>query len=164
MIRHFAYGSNLLPARLAARVPVIRDLGACRVPGFVLRFHKRGADGSGKADLTWTGRATDVVHGALLELTADAACRLDNWERGYRRHSVETDGAGPAFAYVADPALCDPGLLPFDWYLALILAGARIRGLPAGWLAGLAAQPVRIDSDHARASAARVLLGNGQGT
>lgn len=163
VIRHFIYGSNLLPARLAQRAEIAHDLGACRLPGWALRFHKRGADGSAKADIVRTGCATDVVHGALVELRAAEAARLDGFERGYRRHSVAIDGLGLAFAYVADAVQQDPRLVPYDWYVALIVAGARARKLPGDWLMALADRPVQADPDPARAALARALLHGSQG-
>jgi hypothetical protein len=158
VLRHFVYGSNLLPARLAARITIARDLGACRVSGWTLRFHKRGGDSSAKAAIVKTGCARDVVYGALVELTPAAAQRLDDYEHGYVRSTVLLDDAGSAFAYTAESGRHAPGLLPFAWYVELILAGANARRLPADWLAVLAAQPVCVDPDTARAAAARALL------
>ncbi|TNF88372.1 MAG: gamma-glutamylcyclotransferase, partial [Gammaproteobacteria bacterium] len=39
---YFAYGSNMSPARLQARVPSARPLGVYRLKGHRLSFHKRG--------------------------------------------------------------------------------------------------------------------------
>ena len=47
---YFAYGSNLHPERLRERVPSAESLGVARLEAHVLRFHKRGRDGSGKCD------------------------------------------------------------------------------------------------------------------
>lgn len=43
---YFAYGSNMLAARLTAR-----RLGIATLPAWQLRFHKVGSDGSGKGDI-----------------------------------------------------------------------------------------------------------------
>ena len=50
-VRYFAYGSNLVMARLRARVPVFGLIGPARLPAMRLTFDKRGSDGSGKANL-----------------------------------------------------------------------------------------------------------------
>ena len=43
---YFAYGSNMLTARLHKRCPSARILGTAVAPGLVLRFWKRSKDGS----------------------------------------------------------------------------------------------------------------------
>mgnify|MGYP002623607894 FL=1 len=57
----FTYGSNMhiarLRARVASAVPVERGV----VAGRRFAFHKRGLDGSGKADAFYTGDAADCV-------------------------------------------------------------------------------------------------------
>ena len=70
----FAYGSNLCVERILARVRSTRVLTVARLEGHALRFHKRGRDGSAKADAWSSGDPRDVVWGVVYELaTADKA-------------------------------------------------------------------------------------------
>ena len=55
-------------ARLKARVPSARKLGRGALHQHRLRFHKRGADGSAKANAFYTGDTADIVHGVLFEI------------------------------------------------------------------------------------------------
>ena len=50
-LNYLAYGSNLFPPRLSARIGIRGVLGTIELPGYQLRFNKRGADGSGKCSL-----------------------------------------------------------------------------------------------------------------
>lgn len=160
MHRYFAYGSNLLPRRLHARVAIAADLGGCPLWGWRLCFHKRGRDGSGKGDIV-RGSADDVVHGAVYVLDDAARRELDRIEgvgHGYRIESLELAAHGSAFCYVAEAAHIDAGLTPFDWYLSLVRAGARVRGASAAYLADLDRIPTQRDPDPQRAEAAWALL------
>jgi len=160
MHRYFAYGSNLHPHRLAARVPIVADLGPAQLPGWALRFHKRGRDGSGKGDIV-TGDTSETVHGAVYLLDRAARVQLDEIEGvgcGYRVHEIALKGVGRVFCYRADAAYVDPDLQPFDWYLALVRAGARYRAAPAAYLAWLDGLPTRRDSDADRIAAANAVL------
>ena len=150
-IRYFAYGSNLHPARLGARLTAPRLLGIARLDAHVLRFHKRGRDGSGKCSIA-PGRG--CVHGALYALdVADkqALDRIEGVGAGYASIDVELAGNGVASTYVAMADAIDDSLEPFDWYLALVIAGARFQGFPADYLAALGAVSARPDPDPARA-------------
>ena len=144
----FAYGSNMLPARLAARCATARLVGPGHATGFAIRFDKGGMDGSGKATL-WPGPA--AVPGVLYRLSDADLVTLDAYEgvgRGYARREIDIltpDGPARAYAYIADQPV--EGLLPFDWYVALILAGALIHALPSDHLAMLAAVPHQPDPD-----------------
>ncbi len=61
---YFAYGSNMTSARLRARIPSARSVGAARIDGRRLVCNKRGRDGSGKANLCASpgGEAWGVVY------------------------------------------------------------------------------------------------------
>ena len=80
---YFAYGSNMLPARLQRRCGSARLVGCAEATGFDLKFSKVSNDGSGKATLL---KADDVLTpGALFEI---ASCDLDALD------SAEGAGAG----------------------------------------------------------------------
>lgn len=136
---YFAYGSNMLTARLARRVPSARPLGVARLRGHVLRFHKRGDDGSGKCNAFRTGRDADLVHGVLFEVDGGRLARLHAAEGpGYEFGEVEVepeDGAPvAAVTYRARSAWLDDALAPYTWYQAFVVAGAREHGLPRDYV------------------------------
>ncbi len=113
------------------------------LPGHDLRFNKRGQDGTGKANAFPSGRATDSVWGALVDLDWSDLSALDRFEPGYSRVTVGLlTGGGrmtSAQTYFAEVDVIDPGLEPFDWYLDLVVRGARARGLPDDYIDGLGA-------------------------
>ena len=136
---YFAYGSNMLYARLARRVPSARPLGAARLHGHVLRFHKHGADGSGKCNAFATGREADITHGALYEVDESRLARLHAAEGpGYEfvTVTVDSDALGPvrAASYRARIAWLDDALAPYTWYQAYVVAGARENDLPQDYI------------------------------
>ncbi len=141
MALYFAYGSNMLAARLQARCPSAQIVGPAEAQGFDIAFDKIGQDGSGKATLF--AAVGQLVHGALFRLGDDDLTELDRVEgvgRGYDRISITVmrNGQGmDATAYLAPSAWRRAGLLPFDWYLGLVLAGAHEQRLPMAWIARL---------------------------
>jgi len=136
-IVYFAYGSNMVTARLRERAPSATPIGIGRLPGHVLSWDKRSRDGSGKCDAEATGRNGDVIWGVLFELDAQDKPALDRAEGvgvGYVETLVTilTDhGAVDALTYCATEK--DPALRPYRWYKALVVAGAREHQLPADY-------------------------------
>jgi gamma-glutamylcyclotransferase len=155
-IHYFAYGSNMSLARLAARVPSARLLGVATLAGHALRFHKPGSrDGTGKCDAFATGRADDVVAGALYSMFGSELPQLDAVEgagRGYERRKVPVrtaEGATvDAETYIATATA--PGLRPLDWYKEHVLRGARALGLPPAYVAAIEAVAADADADAGR--------------
>jgi len=139
---YFAYGSNLSSARLRERVVSARALGPARIAGYRLALDKRGADGSGKANLARDPGAR--VWGVVYSIEVEHWERLDACEPGYGRVEVEVwtpERSLVAETYLARVRTDDP--VAFDWYKRLILEGAREHGLPADWIETLAALPER---------------------
>jgi hypothetical protein len=170
-MKYFAYGSNLLLARLQERTPSATRLGRGRLSTHRLRWHKRGVmDGSGKCDAFQTGDAAALVWGALFEIGNTERVGLDDAEglgRGYRATEVSLEtAAGPqtAFTYVATPDAIDGSLTPFDWYRDLVVAGAYESGLPAEYIDTLTSVTASEDRDHLRSTHHRRLLGVGPRT
>ncbi len=164
-MRYFAYGSNLLLARLGERTPSARRIERGSLSAHRLCWHKRGAlDGSGKCDAFLTGDTADMVWGALFEIADIERARLDAAEgigRGYRDTQVRIDtahGMLTAFAYVATPDAVDATLAPFGWYRDLVVAGARESALPDRYISALAAVTTVADPDEERARRHRRLL------
>ncbi len=77
------------------------------------------------------------VWGVIFEILDDQKPALDRIEglgRGYdqvRLPVTTPDGeTHHAWLYRADPSAIDPDIVPFRWYVDLVLAGAREHGLP----------------------------------
>lgn len=151
---YFAYGSNMFSPRLRARCPSARFVTTAGADCHDLRFDKMGLDDSGKGNLV-PGPNGHHVHGALFELDASDTALLDGFEGpGYRRDDTfsvrrrDTGGEIVAATYIATSRR--DGLRPFDWYLALILAGALEHGLPVAQTHALRATPTQPDPDPIR--------------
>lgn len=140
VLLYFAYGSNLLPRRLQARVPSARPRRTVQISGWSLRFHKRGQDGSAKCNLLRTGVSADIAHGAVYEIAADERAHLDRAEglgHGYELAWLELEELGRVFLYCAAETHIDERLRPFTWYKDYVTAGARHHGFPAGYIASI---------------------------
>lgn len=170
---YFAYGSNLLAERLTARCPSARVIGSVSVAGWRLAFQAKSFDGSGKATMV-RGEADDVVHGRLYEIAVadrDGLDRAEGADRDppiYVRHDdfVVTAADGSAVpdvsVYLAREETV--ALPPWDWYRALIVAGAMQAELPAADVAALAVVPALPDvlpKRKTRLEALRILVGAG---
>jgi len=124
---YFAFGSNMLTARLQRRCPTARVVTRATAPGYSVAFDKLSEDTSGKANLVAGDQRSPAI-GIVYELSSDDIDRLDGFEgAGYRREDhlavtcLDTGTRLSACTYVAKARV--PGLRPYDWYLALILAG-----------------------------------------
>ncbi|HPE78433.1 MAG TPA: gamma-glutamylcyclotransferase [Gammaproteobacteria bacterium] len=141
---YFAYGSNMSSQRLRQRVPSARVVTVASLRGHRLAFHKSGRDGSAKCDAAPSPHAGDLVFGVVYVIDRAHKAQLDTAEglgKGYDERTVTLDCAGSttmtAFTYCA--TLVDPDLKPFDWYHEHVLRGAREHGLPAAYVAAIAA-------------------------
>ncbi len=145
----FAYGSNLLRSRIAARCPSVALHGIGYTTYRSVLFDKRSDDGSGKANAAYTGREEDRVWGVLHTMSAPDLAKLDVHETGYAFEKIRVlrvDGTTtPAFTYVAHEACRAQGLAPYDWYLAYVVNGAREQGLPEAYIERLAAVECTVD-------------------
>ena len=134
--RYFAYGSNLVLARMRERVPSAHPLGAARLSGMCLTLDKRGSDGSGKANLT----PDDAGHvwGVVYALDPEHWPLLDACEPRYERIVVEVvlgDEPVRAHTYTSDWRTDRP--VARSWYKQLIVEGARAHALPEAWIRAL---------------------------
>lgn len=159
---YFAYGSNLSPRRIEARLGPCRSLGTACLKGFRLHFHKRGADDSGKCNIRYSGDGRRRVYGGLYRLLAAQAQRLDGFEgQGYARQNVSLVHRNQhcrAYTYVALDHWIDDSLRPFDWYRALVIQGAFDQGLPRAYVCKLLASGYIIDPDQNRRRSNLLLL------
>jgi hypothetical protein len=163
---YFAYGSNLLSTRLTARCPSARALGVVTTIDWSVAFTKPGADGSGKAGLV-SGNSSNHP-GVIYEIAEADIPDLDRFEglgHGYTRMDdfAVTSMAGESiscFTYM--PVRHDPSLKPFDWYLALCIAGAHEHGFDDGVVGRFRKTPHQPDGviDHPARTAGIEALNN----
>lgn len=151
---YFAYGSNMLSSRLIARCPSARLIGTASVANHTLEFSKKSNDGSGKATLISRSNAIHTP-GVLFEIDAEERKALDKFEgagKGYDRideFSVTTcEETVSATTYLASET--QSGLLPFDWYLAVVIAGALEHELGGDHLDLLRGIAHTVDEDATR--------------
>lgn len=152
MINYFAYGSNMSPLRLQARVGSVELIGAGMLEHYALAFRKKGKDGSGKCDIS--AGAGNRVFGGLFEISKEGLEVLDRIEGlgfGYERLSVSVvvgDRAMQALTYRATHI--DPTARPFTWYLRHVQEGATALALPDEYRARIQSVGAVRDADLAR--------------
>jgi hypothetical protein len=152
---YFAYGSNLLSTRLTARCPSARVVGVAMTADWTVSFTKPGGDGSGKAGLVQ--RQGAVQPGVVYELAAEEMPVLDRIEglgHGYTRDDdfqVTMVGDGDLISTATYmPQRHDHALIPFDWYLALCIAGATENRFDPQVLAAFKAVAFKPDTEDHR--------------
>lgn len=163
---YFAYGANVHPGWLRRRVPTAELLGAAFLPGHRLAFHKRGRDGAGRSDAAPSNDSAARLPGALYRLESGTLERLGAAGAGYHAATVEVEYDGhrlEALTWRADAANIAAGLLPWDWYLGLIRAGAECLDLPGDYRRWLGQVAVTVDRDAARAEPAWAVIAAGCG-
>ena len=150
---YFAYGSNMSRARIEKRLGPCVLQGHAWLPGYGLRFHKRGADGSAKCD-AWRipqKSSDETLHGVLHALDASQRERLDGFEgAGYRVEWVRALTKASyvrCFLYVTRPEAIDASLRPFAWYHTYVLEGAKENALPGAYIKRLEAVANQILED-----------------
>ena len=142
---YFAYGSNMLLARLQKRCRTARFLGVAVAHGYTLNFNKKSKkDGSGKATIVRTANDDTALYGALFEIDMSERQSLDGFEgRGYDPNDefvvrrVNSDEKLTVTTYIARQDGMGENLKPYDWYKQLIIAGGRQRKFPDSYLTDL---------------------------
>ena len=156
---YFAYGSNMLSSRLIARCNSARILGAAIAPNHTLEFSKPSNDKSGKATLISSVGLDVHTQGVLFEIKKADLQALDRAEGagyGYDRISafdILLSGGNEtvtAVTYIASEPRAE--LRPFDWYLALVVAGALEHELGDDHVKSLLAVPYDLDPETERQS------------
>ncbi len=147
-IRYFAYGSNMLSSRLRARCPSAQPIGPAQVASHRLVFSKPSQDGSGKATLAPATGSEFSIFGVMFEIDRRDMTALDKAEErgtGYNRldqfavRCLTRQENLHNTTYIA----CNPvdNLKPYDWYLALVIAGAQENGLDDTYIRDLLETP-----------------------
>ncbi len=157
---YFGYGSNMLTERLRARCPSAKPIGVAEAPDHVLEFSKRSTDGSGKATLGRSAGSGECSFGVVFEILESERTELDKAEGtedgGYQRcdgfpvRLVKDGKCLSTSCYLATDR--DDSLNPYDWYLALTIAGAVRHGLNDDYIAPLKRTPYIVDNDRERPS------------
>lgn len=166
---YFAYGSNMLTARLTARCPSARVIGTAIASNHALEFTKPSKDESGKATLINTVAQDIHTPGVLFEIAESERRKLDKAEgEGYASHDqfevklAASDETVMATTYLASRT--EAHLKPYDWYLALVIAGVHHHELEAGHARRLRQIRYEVDGDltrKGRADALRALAEHG---
>jgi hypothetical protein len=158
-VRYLAYGSNLHPPRIRQRIADLKIVETVALPGWSLRFHKIGRDGSGKCNLIQSDDG--LAYGAVYEIEIQGKTTLDRIEglgRGYEEQRLILDDVGTVYFYRATDDHIDDALKPYDWYKAFVLAGLRHHGMPADYIRTIEVVPAVADQDADRASFNRSVL------
>jgi len=162
--KYFAYGSNLLKARLCEHAPSALFRAVGYLPGHTVRYNKRSKDGSGKCNLVRTNE-NDRVYGVVYDFLDQEKPSLDTHEglgRGYHTEEIRViteDGETGAYTYVADDNAVDDSLKPYSWYKELVVEGAKRHSLPTKYIEQLLCVNAVKDPDREREERNRGLLG-----
>jgi gamma-glutamylcyclotransferase (GGCT)/AIG2-like uncharacterized protein YtfP len=160
----FAYGSNLCMQRMRSRVLSAQAVSIGYVGYRRLVFHKRGVDGSAKANAAYSAVSTDRIWGVVYRLTTADKSILDEYESlgvGYDQEEVDVvhvAGSRPAWMYVARSEAIAHSLLPYSWYHDYIVQGACQHGLPESYIDHLRSFESLVDPDSARHARNRELI------
>lgn len=162
----FAYGSNMLSARLRNRVSTATVIGAGQLRGYSLKWDKRSRrDGSGKCDAQFTGSEADSVWGVLFRVETSQKLLLDEAEglhQGYEEKEVHIQtGEGSVKAQLYYATDKDVSCRPFNWYKAFVVAGAREHNLPPDYISLLEAEVSVLDPNQRRAAENAKILSGG---
>lgn len=154
---YLAYGSNMLTERLRRRCPSARQVGTALIADHGLEFTKPSLDQSGKATLVADASQGARTQGVLFEIRKSDLSSLDKAEgagQGYDRlDAFEVLLAGTneqvaATTYLATETKSH--LKPYDWYLALVIAGAHEHRLDPAHIEMLGRTEYRMDDHSAR--------------
>ncbi len=152
---YFAYGSNMLSKRLKRRCGSACFHSVAIADNHSLDFSKIGKDRSGKA--TIFKEKGKRVCGVLYELSEQDILLLDGIEGNhyYRENNfhispLDTNDLLTASTYLAHENKRDQNLKPFDWYKALVIAGAREHKFPEKYIEMLMAVEDVVDPQKDR--------------
>ena len=153
-LRCFAYGSNMLKARMCERVPSAKPIGVAELHGYELKWHKKSKDGSGKCDIVQSIDTKSTVYGVLYDIPSAEKIALDKAEglnKGYSEKTIIVrthDEKHEAVAYYATSI--EPSLRPYSWYKALVVSGAEEHNLPVRYINSIIAIESTTDGDAKR--------------
>jgi len=101
--------------------------------GWRLAFNKESEDGSGKANIEES--PGDSVFGVIYEIDETEKKHLDEKEGKYDPIAVsvtlEDGSTEKALTYKSDYKTGEP---PYEWYMKLVIGGAKAHGLPQEYI------------------------------
>lgn len=156
----------MLEQRLRKRVPSARRIMTGTITGYELRWHKVSKDGSGKCDVVRSLDPESKVIGVIYEIPLSEKSLLDRAEglgAGYNETQLEIEtsqGALSAWLYYAEST--STSVLPYSWYKAIVIAGAKAASLPEDYIRRLDGVNAIEDPDRNRAEENFALANNGQ--
>ena len=145
---YFAYGSNLWDERLKEpgsentrrRCPSARKIKPSTgsqhlLKGWKLNFSKKSQDRSGKGNIVEIRRDGEKVYGVIFEILDSEKQELDCAELGYDQREMtildernsRKNCENVIVYYKEEP---DNSKIPYDWYKAYIVEGAKKHNLP----------------------------------
>lgn len=136
-VGYFAYGPNMHLPRLQKLAKSARPALPLGIHGYVMKFNKRGADGSAKCNIIKTDRDEDIVAGVVFEVGIEDLPGLDAAEQGYERVGIPVVIHGRQMlllTYAATGENAAEGLQPWTWYKNYVLQGATAAGLPEDYI------------------------------
>jgi hypothetical protein len=129
-----------------------------------LAFHKNGRDGSAKCDAFHTDDNYDLLWGVVYAVTIEQKEALDEFEGVGNGYEVKSERVfmqsrhTEVIFYAAHADHIDTDLLPFDWYHAYVLHGARSHDLPAEYVESIRRVTVQRDRDGDRVAQNKRIL------
>ncbi len=161
-MRYFAYGSNMCSSRIKKRVPSCAFYEVGVLKGYILKFHKRSVDGSGKGNVIPSQNAESEVVGVVFDFDPNEKDLLDTAEGpGYRDIQIQvatSHGEVSAHMYVALPNFIDDSLVPYSWYKDFVIEGAKEHTLPEIYVQTLMELYAKSDPDKKREQRNRAML------
>lgn len=168
-MKYFAYGSNLLVAKLRSpeRCPTAEIIPPSEGSQYFIRkhkfkFHKRSIDGSAKGDAEATNDDNDIVYGVLFKIDdVDEIKKLRDQEGstglnpGYEEKDVnvideKTSEIIPATTFCAKTDFIESDDKPYDWYKRQTVQGAIDNGLPDDYIKKLEDLESKYDKKESR--------------
>lgn len=139
-IRVFSYGSNMPYQRINARISDAKLIGVAFLNDYKLVFNKISKDGSAKANIM--SSKGDIVYGVVYEIDAAQKEKLDKFEgKGYGYEDaiisvqyLEGNEEEVLSYMVLEDKYIDNKRLPYHWYKAYVLAGAKEHQLPKDYI------------------------------
>jgi hypothetical protein len=141
--------------KLKRVVSSARPLFHARLANYRFDFSKVSTDKSGKGNIIPSPRSE--VWGVVFQVDESQHNKLTESEGGYSEFSVtvvDTSGKQHAvLTYIANSNRTQDDLLPFDWYKAFVVRGAKQHGLPKDYIRSLEAFDSEQDPDPQRQQA-----------
>ncbi|MEM7019016.1 MAG: gamma-glutamylcyclotransferase [Pseudomonadota bacterium] len=99
----------------------------------------------------------EQVFGVVFDIAPPDKPVLDKYEMAYHTQQVELS-VGHAFTYIPRTERIDTQAVPYDWYKALVLAGAELHKFPEAYIEQIRQIPTLADADPERVAHAEQIL------